>query len=69
MFEGNSQNNEINPDAEKSKHFWSDIWDKDVKQNKNAKWLLTVKKGLEDRLYRVRKAVLLLDLEINNSNN
>ena len=29
----------IVPDAEKGKIFWSEIWDQQVKRNENSKWL------------------------------
>ena len=31
--------NDDQPDAEKSKKFWGDIWSESVEHNKDAKWL------------------------------
>ena len=38
-LDGKTRNQQAIPDAEESKHFWSDLWDKNVKHNNKAKWL------------------------------
>ena len=38
----------IVPDAEQSREFWSEIWDKPLKHNENAEWLKTVERDIGD---------------------
>ena len=38
----NSHGNDIIPDKEKTREFWSRVWEKDVKHNESADWIQKV---------------------------
>ena len=42
------RSNDLRPDSEESKRFWSEIWDQPVLHNNNAGWLKKVEKDLEN---------------------
>ncbi|XP_065055326.1 uncharacterized protein LOC135683871 [Rhopilema esculentum] len=47
-IEGVERENDIKPDADQSKAFWSDIWSKDVVHNSDASWIKEVEKQVEN---------------------
>ena len=46
-IEGVERANDIKPNADQSKAFWSDIWSKDAMHNSDASWIEEVKKHVE----------------------
>ena len=46
-IEGIERKNDVRPDAEESKTFWSNIWSKDVMHNRDAGWIKEVEKQVE----------------------
>ena len=46
QLNGNTRQESIIPDAEESKEFWSEIWNKRKEYNKEAGWLRQLKKDL-----------------------
>ena len=44
QINGEVRQNDITPDAEESRLFWSDIWDNPKEHNQNAEWLENVKR-------------------------
>ena len=48
MIDGYDRENEVRPDANESKKFWSELWDKNVTHNENAEWLTTMKREYQN---------------------
>ena len=48
LLEGIDRESDIRLNADESKRFWSNIWEKDTKHNGNAKWLRDVKRKFRD---------------------
>ena len=46
-LEGNERQTVV-PDAEESRKFWGEIWDKPVRHNENAEWLKTLEEDVVD---------------------
>ena len=44
IIDGYDREYEARPDADESKKFWSELWDKNVSHNENAKWLTDTKR-------------------------
>ena len=44
MIDGYDRENEVRPDADESKEFWRELWDKNVSHNEYAEWLTDLKK-------------------------
>ena len=44
MIDGYDRENEVWPDADESKKFLSELWDKNVSHNENAEWLPDMKR-------------------------
>ena len=47
-IDGIERDNDINPDANESQQFWSNIWDNPVHHNEEAEWLKDVEKEMEN---------------------
>lgn len=45
---GNSGENVV-PNAEEAREFWSEIWSQDVEHNKNAEWIQDIKSDLQNK--------------------
>ena len=48
MIDGYDRENEVRPDADESKKFWSELWDKNVTHNEHAEWLTTIKREYQN---------------------
>ena len=48
MIDGYDRENEVRPDADESKKFWSELWDKNVTHNEHAEWLTTMKREYQN---------------------
>ena len=47
-IEGVERENDVKPNADQSKAFWSGIWSRDVRHNRDASWIREVKKHVEN---------------------
>ena len=54
-MDGSEEGKEIViPDAKEAKIFWTDIWDQEVEDNKDATWLREIKKEMNGKNKKVR---------------
>ena len=48
-IEGIERNNDIIPEADEAKHFWREIWEKEIEHNDQAEWISSVENEVNIR--------------------